>query len=530
MPALRTRSTHAALRPLAVSTASPPSFTVVSPTPRAFTFPISHNLSHIPASSPPISPFSPDPCSLDLSASSPSTTPLSSHNDEAHSLSARTWTLSPTDATPHSPSSPRWRKSTSSPPSAPAARRPKKGDDDYVKRPENAFILFRRQCSKDLSIAAASTFAPSSVSGPSEADSLPLAVTAPAKKQRQADLSKTISQQWKALSAEERAHWEALAKEKKQQHEALHPNYVYRPQRSGNKNRVNASASGASSSQQRKNSEPPLSHVEFIIPAPAQHARRASAPTPPPYQAVQVPNIYGSFSMDAHADPTSLLPILARHGMGNGNGGFDYMPSFPGVFDFDASLQSSDFLRSLFPSAMSPPSPPSVDTSTVLSPASSTSGSGPSSPYTPSSTAFHPSIFSASYTSTPLDDSYPTIGLDLDLTDLDEPAIVGSMEEADYSSSASAWAAPSPWSTTAGVGLTQGDFEIGYIPEIGCGWEPDSSAQSALTSSEFLASFDGEMHECKKQELENGGELDLHFGDAGMDEMGLDQMMTEQGF
>ena len=24
-------------------------------------------------------------------------------------------------------------------------RRPKKGDDDYIKRPENAFILFRRR-------------------------------------------------------------------------------------------------------------------------------------------------------------------------------------------------------------------------------------------------------------------------------------------------------------------------------------------------------------------------------------------------
>jgi hypothetical protein len=39
--------------------------------------------------------------------------------------------------------------------------------------------------------------------------------TQPTKKQRQADLSKTISQQWKSLSAEERQFWEELAKEKK---------------------------------------------------------------------------------------------------------------------------------------------------------------------------------------------------------------------------------------------------------------------------------------------------------------------------
>ncbi|KAF9052016.1 hypothetical protein BJ165DRAFT_1331675, partial [Panaeolus papilionaceus] len=28
-------------------------------------------------------------------------------------------------------------------------RRPKKGDEDYIKRPENAFILFRRKCCED---------------------------------------------------------------------------------------------------------------------------------------------------------------------------------------------------------------------------------------------------------------------------------------------------------------------------------------------------------------------------------------------
>ncbi|KAJ7690019.1 hypothetical protein B0H14DRAFT_2278474, partial [Mycena olivaceomarginata] len=57
--------------------------------------------------------------------------------------------------------------------------RPKGGDHDYVKRPENAFILFRRNCVSTTS--APSTTSPSSPS-----------------KQHQADLSKTISQQWKA--------------------------------------------------------------------------------------------------------------------------------------------------------------------------------------------------------------------------------------------------------------------------------------------------------------------------------------------
>ncbi|KAJ7157525.1 hypothetical protein C8R43DRAFT_826074, partial [Mycena crocata] len=93
-------------------------------------------------------------------------------------------------------------------------------------RPEDVFILFRRKCCKGraLSISSPSTSAPSSLaSGPS------LAGNVPGKKKRQADLSKTISQRWKALSPDARAYREALAKEKKRVHEALHPNYVYRP-------------------------------------------------------------------------------------------------------------------------------------------------------------------------------------------------------------------------------------------------------------------------------------------------------------
>ncbi|EKM57705.1 uncharacterized protein PHACADRAFT_58554, partial [Phanerochaete carnosa HHB-10118-sp] len=61
-------------------------------------------------------------------------------------------------------------------------RRPKRGDEDYIKRPENAFILFRRKCCEDRNQAQEDPEDPAA---------------APAKKQRQADLSKAISQQWK---------------------------------------------------------------------------------------------------------------------------------------------------------------------------------------------------------------------------------------------------------------------------------------------------------------------------------------------
>jgi hypothetical protein len=83
-------------------------------------------------------------------------------------------------------------------------RRPKKGDEDYIKRPENAFILFRRKCCEDRNLAQGAGDA-----GEGDGPALPT------KKQRQADLSKTISQQWKVLSGEERQYWEDLAKEKK---------------------------------------------------------------------------------------------------------------------------------------------------------------------------------------------------------------------------------------------------------------------------------------------------------------------------
>ncbi|KAJ6542925.1 hypothetical protein B0H19DRAFT_886363, partial [Mycena capillaripes] len=81
-------------------------------------------------------------------------------------------------------------------------------------RPENAFILFRRQCCVDLALSSAPSLTPA-----------PPAL----KKHRQAELARTIAQRWKALSPEERAHWEDLAKEFKRKHKMLHPNYVYRP-------------------------------------------------------------------------------------------------------------------------------------------------------------------------------------------------------------------------------------------------------------------------------------------------------------
>jgi len=48
-------------------------------------------------------------------------------------------------------------------------------------------------------------------------------------------MSKTISKQWRSLSAGDHPHWDELAKQRKREHEAMYPWYVYQPSRSKEK-------------------------------------------------------------------------------------------------------------------------------------------------------------------------------------------------------------------------------------------------------------------------------------------------------
>jgi hypothetical protein len=100
-------------------------------------------------------------------------------------------------------------------------RRPKKGDEDYIKRPENAFILFRRSCCLKKN--------------EEEAANAENGENTQQRRQRQADLSKTISQQWRSLAPEERKYWDDLAKQRKKEHEEMYPWYVYQPTRNKEK-------------------------------------------------------------------------------------------------------------------------------------------------------------------------------------------------------------------------------------------------------------------------------------------------------
>ncbi|KII93851.1 hypothetical protein PLICRDRAFT_694943 [Plicaturopsis crispa FD-325 SS-3] len=221
----------------------------------------------------------------------------------------------------------------------------------------------------------------------------------PAKKQRQADLSNTISQQWKCLPADERHYWEELAKEKKKEHEQLHPGYVYRPQRTKDKD-------GRSKARYRE------SLVRHSVVRPSnRRGRSASTPTPPlGYQTIQVASLY----MPSCPASPSLMPMINRRTSHPGHDeqamSFDYLPShsyMPPSFgqggDFVSNMQSNEFFQGMFDvpqqsENMTPlqhltiPDQPHFAPSQqqMLSPLSATSTESTSSPSSPHNGPFTP--------------------------------------------------------------------------------------------------------------------------------------------
>ncbi|KAF7318486.1 HMG box domain-containing protein [Mycena chlorophos] len=544
---------------------SPVEITLVSPTPRAatfpfnistgFTFPTAHNLADSPFSSPSSSPFEGAAGlslgGLDLGGNGgndggdggngpfltmPKTESEASSSPVATSpstvtgmpmplpLSAFTRTLSPFPATvlpsavpALAPAAqivppPTRRKSSSTAPTG--ERRPKKGDDDYVKRPENAFILFRRQaCAERDAASAPASLADGPTSSPT---SLPAG-----KKARQADLSKAISAQWRALPAEERAKWEALAKEKKREHAERYPGYVYRPQRKGSMAKEETVfITGDSKGKRRKGSAPtlptpvpvleqPVPHagaapVEFVLPAPRprsqSHNPTTTSRTPvPAYQAIQIPNVYASASSSSNAaassslfipsaspNEMSLLPMIAQSAQQRMDGGFDYLPSFGSAAEFEASLQSSDFLRAMFPPNHVAHGLPPLTLSTSSSsdsPASSTPGS----PYTPAA-----SVVSPYTTPTPgalLDAAYPQHHQQQCTPTNEEPNALS--QPFGFGAPTDPWAA---YSFGAGVGGDAAfgggmdfDFDLASIPAVGGGWGVGVAADGAVEGGQPLA-------------------------------------------
>ncbi|KAJ3719937.1 hypothetical protein C8R42DRAFT_722615 [Lentinula raphanica] len=94
-------------------------------------------------------------------------------------------------------------------------RRPKKGDPDYVPRPENCFIIFRKKWVRQ------------NARGPNADRSKRKSSTAVEKR-----LSKLAAEAWKQLSEGERNHFRILADQKKVEHAHAHPDYRYQPDKS----------------------------------------------------------------------------------------------------------------------------------------------------------------------------------------------------------------------------------------------------------------------------------------------------------
>ncbi|KAG1788723.1 uncharacterized protein HD556DRAFT_839359 [Suillus plorans] len=519
MPAFRTHDTPSQSLEVITDAIQPPTLAIISPTPRAFTFPVDKSET-CPYSSPANSPFEPDLRKLTLTPSHPTLvrtlsplSPSSSTSQGSTSVfsSTSSFTLS---SGPGSPSSHKRRKSSIC---SDIERRPRKGDEDYIKRPENAFILFRRKCCEERQQAQ------------EEAVSAAYA-DAPTKKQRQADLSKTISQQWKALSAEERLYWEEQAKEKKKEHEQMYPNYVYRPQRSKDKK---GKKSKRGEFEHETDCESSISFVLPLSPPTAmKHGRSASAPTPPPArQTIQVPTVY----MPSCPTSPSLLPMISRrashpdHGMNSSASQFDFLPqqqfSHPNAYvsgvdvstrlmsEFDvrltSALKANGFYHGMFenPSA---PHPLSISTDMsmlqasqqMVSPVSSiaSASSGPhTGPYTPINCM--PSAFSY----------HGDLASCMNDGELDSPMSGSPLDNVHFGYPEYSWEGQGAWESHSDL-LAGDEFDLSAIPPIqlgmpGCGGELASMSQhpSAFNIDFAPGSFDASTMEVHQYPLEAQG-------------------------
>lgn len=89
----------------------------------------------------------------------------------------------------------------------------------HIKRPPNAFILFRSHCCAP-NIVDSTTGAPGTPSTQQLAD---LGIT------DHRHISRIVSHLWKSLPQEQKAYWDAKAQEKKEEHQRMYPDYRYKP-------------------------------------------------------------------------------------------------------------------------------------------------------------------------------------------------------------------------------------------------------------------------------------------------------------
>ncbi|GAA5974025.1 hypothetical protein JCM11641_008218 [Rhodosporidiobolus odoratus] len=92
----------------------------------------------------------------------------------------------------------------------------------HIKRPPNAFILFRSHCCAPPGELGAPEPEPPGTAHARRLASLEI--------NNSQHISVIVSQVWKGLTVEEKAYWEQKAKDAKDEHQRLHPDYRYRPQ------------------------------------------------------------------------------------------------------------------------------------------------------------------------------------------------------------------------------------------------------------------------------------------------------------
>ncbi|KAJ3907274.1 hypothetical protein F5879DRAFT_986640 [Lentinula edodes] len=483
MPALRTHDT--ASDSLEVRTgmdlpnSSLPTLAIIAPTPRAFTFPTSHNLDISPYSTPSNSPFEPD---LNNPFGIPS--PTSSYLSTPSPLNR---TLSPDSSV--SVCSPRSD-------SLDAQRRPRKGDKDYIKRPENAFMLFRRKCCED---------------GQQVEEESNGATTR--KKQRQADLSKAISRKWKSLSKNDRQYWEDLAKEKKKVHQEKYPGYVFRPQRVRDKDgrARNKKYTKRNRAAKRKQGEADIEReTAYLVPFPGRSTSASGTIPAMSYHTVHIPVISTISPHPSSASSSSLpMPQISQTfsgTVGNITSNFEYLPSPNSMLHSERGLQvmsqstswtagaqadalhrqSSELMRSLF-NLPAHETPDSTTRSVARlqmpsSPLSSAASSPISGPFTPSSdpldqssynnAQLYPSTFNPAETCG--SDHTPWVPMPADIQ-------AGLIPQPDAVQNYSPWESHnSIWQTESSM-LAGDDFDLQIIPPI----ELSQSSQSMMMMPEY---------------------------------------------
>ncbi|KAI6108851.1 hypothetical protein EV401DRAFT_1999097 [Pisolithus croceorrhizus] len=463
MPVLRTRDTQSQSLEVITDTLQPPALAIISPTPRALSFPLHHPNDATP--SPTHSPFEPDLRKLTLTP--PSSSLVRSFSPDSPDSSSTS--VFSTSLAASTPSSHKRRKSSTC---SDIERRPKKGDEDYIKRPENAFILFRRKCCEDRQQEEASA--------PTDG---------PTKKQRQADLSKTISQQWKALSPEERLYWEELAKEKKKEHEQMYPNYVYRPQRSKDKRGKKGRRGELGHEQDSEHT------ISFVLPltmpaTTSKHGRSVSAPTPPPCQTIQIPSVY----MPSCPTSPSLVPMISRrssHPDHATSAQFDFAMShqqyhrhdpFPvvdGMFDDPSALHSLSI----------PPDMSMLQANQMISPSSSIASDSPCPP-SPDAGAFSPiHCMQASLPYTVPSCTAPSL-TDAQIGDV--PLTGGPLSNVSFGyapPSFASWEGESSWESQHDL-LTDDEFDMNAIPPIELGIPGCGNNTAMPTSPATVMAFD----------------------------------------